>query len=96
MKVKPPTEVVYQDAAKKSYENIPIGTLAERIQHVVQAAFGGKRIVIFSGGAAKSTEAVLEEIGEIAKGGGFYDLFYFRNLLITKESLNRIAEKWGE
>jgi class I fructose-bisphosphate aldolase len=71
VKVKPPTEVVFQDAAKKSYENIPIGTLAERIQHVVQAAFNGKRIVIFSGGAAKGTEAVLEEIAEIAKGGGY-------------------------
>jgi class I fructose-bisphosphate aldolase len=71
VKVKPPTEVVYQDAAKKSYENIPIGTLAERVQHVVQAAFGGKRIVIFSGGAAKGTDAVLEEVGEIAKGGGY-------------------------
>jgi class I fructose-bisphosphate aldolase len=71
VKVKPPTEVVFQKAAKKSYENIPIGTLTERIQHVVQAAFGGKRIVIFSGGAAKGTEAVLEEISEIAKGGGY-------------------------
>jgi len=71
VKVKPPTEVVFQDAAKKSYENIPIGTLAERIRHVVQSAFNGKRIVIFSGGAAKGTDAVLEEVGEIAKGGGF-------------------------
>jgi class I fructose-bisphosphate aldolase len=71
VKVKPPTEIVFQDAAKKSYENIPIGTLAERIQHIVQAAFNGKRIVIFSGGAAKGTEAVLEEISQIAKGGGY-------------------------
>ncbi len=71
VKVKPPTDVVFQKAAKQSYENIPIGTLAERIAHVVQAAFGGKRIVIFSGGAAKGTEAVLEEISEIAKGGGY-------------------------
>ncbi|MDH4282392.1 MAG: class I fructose-bisphosphate aldolase [Myxococcales bacterium] len=71
VKVKPPTELVFQGAAKKSYENIPIGTLTERIRHVVQAAFNGKRIVIFSGGAAKGTDAVLEEIREIAKGGGF-------------------------
>ena len=71
VKVKAPTEVVFQDAAKKSYENIPIGTLAERIQHVVQASFNGRRIVIFSGGAAKGTEALLEEIQQIAKGGGF-------------------------
>ncbi|MDH3655430.1 MAG: class I fructose-bisphosphate aldolase [Myxococcales bacterium] len=71
VKVKPPTEVVFQDAAKKSYENIPIGTLAERVRHVVQSSFGGKRIVIFSGGAAKGTDAVLDEVGEIAKGGGY-------------------------
>ena len=71
VKVKPPSEVVFQDAARKSYENIPIGTLADRIRHVVQSAFNGKRIVIFSGGAAKGTDAVLEEISEIAKGGGF-------------------------
>jgi class I fructose-bisphosphate aldolase len=71
VKVKPPTQVVFQDAAKKSYEKIPIGTLAERVRHVVQAAFNGKRIVIFSGGAAKGTDAVLEEIREVAKGGGF-------------------------
>jgi class I fructose-bisphosphate aldolase len=71
VKVKPPTELVFQDAAKKHYENIPIGTLAERIQHVVQAAFDGRRIVIFSGGAAKGTEDVLEEVKQIAKGGGY-------------------------
>ena len=71
VKVKPPTEVVYEKAAKKSYENIPIGTLAERVRHVVQSAFNGKRIVIFSGGPAKGTDAVLEEIREIAKGGAF-------------------------
>ncbi len=71
VKIKAPTELVFQDAAKKNYENIPIGTLAERVQHVVQAAFNGRRIVIFSGGAAKGTEAVLEEIQQIAKGGAY-------------------------
>ena len=71
VKVKPPTEEVWQKAAKKSYENIPIGTLAERIEHVVKSSFDGRRIVIFSGGAAKGTEAVMEEIREIATGGGF-------------------------
>ncbi len=62
-----------QDAARKVYESegISIATLEARIQHVVQSAFGGRRIVIFSGGAAKGTEAVLEEITGIAKGGGF-------------------------
>ena len=51
---------------KKVYEKyqIPIETLAERVRHVVQAAFNGKRIVIFSGGEAKGTDAVLDEVKE--------------------------------
>lgn len=85
VKVKPPSEVVFQEAAKKSYENISIGTLAERIEHVVQSAFNGKRIVIFSGGAAKGTEAVLEEIAQIAKGGG-YGSIVGRNAFQRSES----------
>ncbi len=55
VKVKPPTEVVWQDAAKKHYEDIPVGTLKERIAHVVQSCFNGKRIVIFSGWLCRST-----------------------------------------
>jgi len=73
IKVKPPTEHLEQEAAKKVYESekITIATLAERTKHVVQAAFGGRRIVIFSGGEAKGTEAVLDEIKGLAAGGAF-------------------------
>jgi len=73
IKVKPPTDHIEQDAARKVYEseNIDITDLAERVAHVVQCAFDGRRIVIFSGGAAKGTDAVLEEIRGIAQGGGF-------------------------
>ncbi|MBC7333842.1 MAG: class I fructose-bisphosphate aldolase [Actinobacteria bacterium] len=73
IKVKPPTEHIELEEAKKVYEkyNIPISTLAERVRHVVQSAFDGKRIVIFSGGPAKGKEEVLEEIRQIKEGGGF-------------------------
>ena len=71
VKVKPPTAHIEQDEARKSYEKVPKDTLADRIRHVVQACFNGKRIVIFSGGAAKGTDAVLEELRQIHKGGGF-------------------------
>jgi class I fructose-bisphosphate aldolase len=37
----------------------------------VQSAFNGRRIVIFSGGAAKGTDDVLEEIRGLAEGGSF-------------------------
>lgn len=73
IKVKPPTAHIEQEEAKKVYEKfqIPIGTLTDRIRHVVQATFGGKRIVIFSGGEAKGTDAVLAEVKELAAGGAF-------------------------
>jgi class I fructose-bisphosphate aldolase len=70
VKVKPPTAHVEQSEAKKYYEKIPVETLADRVKHVVQSCFNGKRIVIFSGGATKGTEDVLKELREIKKGGG--------------------------
>ena len=72
IKVKPPTDIE-QAAAKKVYDEqgIKVSTLADRIRHVVQASFAGKRIVIFSGGEAKGTEDLLKEVSEIAQGGGF-------------------------
>ena len=73
IKVKPPKELVEHPEAKKVYEKyqIPIKTLPERVRHVVQSAFNGRRIVIFSGGEAKGTEEVLAEIRGIKEGGGF-------------------------
>jgi fructose-bisphosphate aldolase, class I len=73
VKVKPPKDVIYQEEAKKTFEKyaIPTKTLAERVKHVVQSCFAGKRIVIFSGGEAKDTPSVLEEIKGIAAGGAF-------------------------
>jgi len=73
IKVKPPTTHIEQGAAKKVYEKerIPIGTLTDRVRHVVQSSFNGRRIVIFSGGEAKETAAILDEVRAIRDGGGF-------------------------
>lgn len=73
IKVKPPTAHLEQDAARKVYEaqNIRVTTLADRTKHIVQSCFNGKRIVIFSGGEAKSTEDLLKEVQGLAQGGGF-------------------------
>jgi fructose-bisphosphate aldolase, class I len=73
IKVKLPTAHIEQDAARKVYEKekIPVGTLPERVRHVVQSAFAGRRIVIFSGGEAKETAAIMDEIRAIRDGGGF-------------------------
>jgi len=71
IKVKPPTDFIEQAEAKKVYESegIDISTLKARIEHVMQSAFNGRRIVVFSGGAAKDLDGVFAEIGEIAAGG---------------------------
>ena len=51
---------------------MPIATAAERVRHVVQSAFDGRRIVIFSGGETKpDEEAILNEMRAIRDGGGF-------------------------
>ncbi len=73
IKVKPPTSHIEQSDAKKVYESegIKVGKLSERIAHVVQSAFGGRRIVIFSGGAAKGADEVMEEVQGLAQGGSF-------------------------
>ncbi len=73
IKVKPPKDLVEGAEAKKVFEKyaIPTKTLADRVRHVVQGAFNGKRIVIFSGGEAKGTEEVLAEIRGLKEGGSF-------------------------
>ena len=73
LKVKLSTDFVEQAEARKVYEkyNIPISTLTDRVRHVVQSSFNGRRIVIFSGGAKSDTENVLNEARAIRDGGGF-------------------------
>jgi len=73
IKVKLPSAHIEQDAARKVYEKekVPIETLADRVRHVVQSAFAGRRIVIFSGGSKTTDEKLLEQIQAIRDGGGF-------------------------
>ncbi len=69
IKVKPPTAHIGLEAARKSYEKVDISSMAKRVQHVMQAAFNGKRVVVFSGGEAKGLEAIFEEIRGLRDGG---------------------------
>jgi class I fructose-bisphosphate aldolase len=73
IKVKLPSAHLEQAAAKKVYEStqVPSSTLAERVRHVVQATFNGRRIVIFSGGAAAKDDQVFDEVRGFRDGGGF-------------------------
>ncbi len=73
IKTKLPGAKVELAEAQKVYQKyeIPISTLAERVHHVVQSSFDGRRIVIFSGGAAAEDEKFFEEVRAIRDGGGF-------------------------
>ena len=72
IKVKLPSAHLEQKEAKKVYEDkkIPITTQAERVKHIMQCCFDSKRIVVFSGGAAKGEDSVLEDARAIFAGGG--------------------------
>jgi class I fructose-bisphosphate aldolase len=71
IKVKPPTAALENLEAIKVYDKakICVGTLEQRINHVVESCFKGKRIVVFSGGNSKSEDAIYNEIREIYRGG---------------------------
>ena len=72
VKVKLPSEHLEQDAAKQVYEaeGIDISTQAARVRHVMQAAFAGRRIVVFSGGAKKGAQSLFDDARAIRDGGG--------------------------
>lgn len=73
VKVKLPSSHLELAEAKKVYEaqKIPLEPLAERVRHVVQSCFDGRRIVIFSGGPKGGDATLLEEATAIKAGGGF-------------------------
>ena len=73
VKVKPPSSHIEQDAARKVYvdQGIPVDSMKDRVKHVVDSCFAGRRIVIFSGGETKSMNELIDELRGIAQGGGF-------------------------
>ena len=72
IKVKLPAAHLEQAEARKVYEKQGIdgSTMARRVAHVVQCCFGGRRIVVFSGGAAKGEDSVYDDARAIRDGGG--------------------------
>jgi len=72
IKVKLPSAFLEQGEAKKVYESkkIDISSQAKRVEHVVQTLFGGRRIVVFSGGATKGEDSVYDDARAIRDGGG--------------------------
>jgi class I fructose-bisphosphate aldolase len=70
IKVKLPSNHIEQKDAQKSYEGGDWSTQASRVAHVVKSCFNGRRLVVFSGGAAKGADAVYQDARDIRDGGG--------------------------
>lgn len=72
IKIKLSTDHLELAEAKKVYEaqKIDIATQAARVAHCMQAAFGGRRIMVFSGGAKKGEDSVYDDARAIRDGGG--------------------------
>jgi fructose-bisphosphate aldolase, class I len=70
IKVKLPSAHIEQKDAVKAYEGTDWSAQSDRVKHVVKSCFNGRRIVVFSGGAAKGEDAVYQDARDIRDGGG--------------------------
>ena len=70
IKTKLPTDHIEQKDAKPAYKDGDYSSQAKRVAHMVQASFAGRRINVFSGGAAKGEDAVYQDARDIRDGGG--------------------------
>lgn len=72
IKVKLPSDFLENKDAKPEYEKYKVAraTQTDRVRHIVDACFKGRRLVVFSGGAAKDLDGVYEDAKSIRDGGG--------------------------
>ena len=72
IKIKLSTDHLELKEARKVYDaqGIDVATQAARVAHCMQSAFGGRRIVVFSGGAKKGEDSVYDDARAIRDGGG--------------------------
>lgn len=68
IKVKLPSGHIAYDAA--AYKHVVRSAMSDRVRHIMQCAFDGQRIVLFSGGETKDDADVLSDVQAIAEGGG--------------------------
>ncbi|MBM3468826.1 MAG: class I fructose-bisphosphate aldolase [Alphaproteobacteria bacterium] len=88
IKVKLPTDHLEGEDAKKLYlqHGIKIKTLEDRVRHVVQSCFNGRRLVIFSGGETKEVDSLFKDAQAIAAAGG-------NGLIIGRNTFQRPREE---
>jgi class I fructose-bisphosphate aldolase len=95
IKVKLPSAHLEGKSAKDVYEKnaVPVASLADRVRHVVQSSFDGRRVVIFSGGPANTDAAVIDEARAIRAGGGFGSIIGRNSFQRTKPDALRLLSQ---
>jgi class I fructose-bisphosphate aldolase len=95
IKVKPPAGPPWDKKAADvlAKAGVKLHTLSDRVRHVIQGAFDGRRIVIFSGGEAKGEDAVLEENRQCAAGGSFGTIIGRNSFQRPKEDAVKLLHK---
>ncbi len=93
IKVKLPSAHIEQKDAQKVYDGQDWSAQAKRVEHVVQAAFSGRRIVVFSGGAAKGADAVYQDARDIRDGGGNGSIIGRNTFQRPREDALKMLEK---
>ncbi len=73
IKVKVPSQNFSQPDAADAFAaaGLDASRIENRIAHIVQSAFAGRRLVIFSGGPTRSDDDLIAEVRGIRAGGGF-------------------------
>lgn len=93
IKVKLPSAHIEQKDAQKVYDGQDWSAQSKRVEHVVQAAFSGRRIVVFSGGAAKGADAVYQDARDIRDGGGNGSIIGRNTFQRPREDALKMLEK---
>ncbi len=72
IKVKLSSDHLSQPEAKKAFlaGHVAVTTQADRVRECVRSALNGRRLIVFSGGAAKGADSVLNDARAIRDGGG--------------------------
>jgi class I fructose-bisphosphate aldolase len=70
VKIKLPSAHIEQKEAKPAFQNEDWSDQAKRVAHCVKSVFNGRRLIVFSGGAAKGSDGVLQDARDIRDGGG--------------------------
>lgn len=72
IKVKIPNHRIFMPSSEVQYKkhHVKLDHIRDRVAHIKQCAFNGKRIVIFSGGAEKDIDVLRKEVTGIRDGGG--------------------------